>query len=232
MLEIEDVHAGYDAGNVLQGVTISIKEGEVVALVGRNGVGKSTLIRTVMGEVIARKGSVRFLDQEILNMASYERAHLGLGYVPQGRDVFPLLTVEENLHMGQFINKQKTRMRYDMVYEYFPILKRRLSQKAGTMSGGEQQMLSIGRALVGDPLLLLLDEPSQGVQPTIVREIGESVKGLNLKEGLTVLLVEQNLDLMQALAQRAYVMDKGRVLSELSRQEVLDTERITSYLAI
>jgi urea ABC transporter ATP-binding protein UrtE len=232
MLKIDNLHGGYDAGNVLQGLNVSIAEGEVVALVGRNGVGKSTLIKMVMGELAARQGSILFRDQEIARLESHKRAHLGMGYVPQGRDAFPELTVEENLRMGQFINKQKARMRYDMVYEYFPFLKTRLTQKAGTLSGGEQQMLTIGRALVGDPYLLLLDEPSEGVQPSIVHEIGESIVKLNRKEGLTVLIVEQNLDLMQALSQRAYVIDKGRVIKELGRDEVLNTELVTGYLAI
>ena len=215
MLTTQDLYTGYDAGNVLQGVSVSVRQGEIVALVGRNGVGKSTFIKAVIGELAIRSGSIIFRGKDITHFKAHHRAHLGIGYVPQGRDVFPQMTVQENLYMGQFINKEKLEPRYDLAYGYFPFLKERLSQKAGTLSGGEQQMLAIGRALVGAPHLLLLDEPSEGVQPSIVQEIGESINMLNSREGLTVLLVEQNLDLMQKVVQRAYVIDKGRVVPNL-----------------
>jgi branched-chain amino acid transport system ATP-binding protein len=151
--------------------------------------------------------------------------------VPQGRDVFPELTVEENLMMGETINRAKTSLRYDLVYEYFPILHERRRQAAGTFSGGQQQMLAIGRALVGHPELLLLDEPSLGIQPSIVNEIGETLVRLNREESLTILLVEQNTRLIERVAQRAYAMDKGRVVANLAH-DALSRDALTEYLAV
>lgn len=232
MLSVKNIYSGYDTGNVLQGITFNIEKGEIVSLIGRNGVGKTTCIRTIIGEIPIRDGEILFYEQEVGKLRADQRAHLGIGYVPQGRDVFPQLTVKENILMGQFINKKKVKMRFDLVYSYFPILEERASQKAGTLSGGQQQMLAIARALVGDPFLLLLDEPSEGVQPSIVKEIGASIVKLNKEEGLTVLAVEQNLDLMQTISQRAYVVDKGAIVTHLVRSEIMDTEKVTKYLAI
>jgi branched-chain amino acid transport system ATP-binding protein len=154
-----------------------------------------------------------------------------MGCVPQGRDVFPELTVEENLMMGETVNRAKPSPRYDLVYEYFPILRERRRQAAGTFSGGQQQMLAIGRALVGHPELLLLDEPSLGIQPSIVLEIGETLVRLNRQEALTILLVEQNTRLIERMAQRAYAMDKGRIVANLA-QHVLKRDVLVEYLAV
>jgi urea ABC transporter ATP-binding protein UrtE len=232
LLEVRELVAGYGSGDILQGVTLMICAGEIVATIGRNGVGKSTLMKSIIGLLSARSGSIRLKERTITNLRADQRAALGIGYVPQGRDVFPELTVEENLLMGESINQTKTGPRYDLAYQYFPILRKRRRQTAGTFSGGEQQMLAIGRALVGRPELLLLDEPSLGIQPSIVQEIGESLMRLNREEGLSILLVEQNIGLISHIAQRAYAMDKGRIVASLSGDALQSREVLAEHLAI
>lgn len=231
-LRIEDVVAGYGTGNVLRGVHLTVRPGEVVATIGRNGVGKTTLIRTIMGLLSIRRGKVLLDGRNISPLRPHERAALGIGYVPQGREIFPELTVQENLGMGETINKRKKRARYDLVYEHFPVLRRRRRQLAGTLSGGEQQMLAIGRALVGDPRILLLDEPSVGIQPSIIKEISATLRRLKDEEGLTILLVEQNVALIEELSDRAYAMDKGRIVADLSRDDTRNRELLTRHLAV
>jgi urea transport system ATP-binding protein len=232
LLELRDVVAGYGSGDILQGVTLSIGTGEIVATIGRNGVGKSTLMKVIIGLLSARSGTIRFKGTAITNLRADQRAGLGIGYVPQGREVFPELTVEENLLMGEGINEGKAAPRYDLAYEYFPILRERRRQLAGTFSGGQQQMLAIGRALVGRPDLLLLDEPSLGMQPSIIQEIGESLIRLNRDEGLSILLVEQNIGLISHIAQRAYAMNKGRMVASLTRDALQRREVLAEHLAI
>ena len=232
LLEVRDLVAGYGSGDILQGVTLTIGACEIVATIGRNGVGKSTLMKAIIGLLSARSGSIRFKGRTITNLRADQRAALGIGYVPQGREVFPELTVEENLLMGEGINQAKTAPRYDLAYEYFPILRERRRQLAGTFSGGQQQMLAIGRALVGRPEVLLLDEPSLGIQPSIVQEIGESLIRLNREEGLSVLLVEQNIGLISHMAQRAYAMDKGCIVASLTRDALQRREVLVEHLAI
>lgn len=234
ILSVEDIYAGYGSGDVLQGVVVEIQRGEIVATIGRNGIGKSTLMKTMVGLLPVRKGVIRFNDQEITKSSSRWRARAGIGYVPQGREVFPELSVEENLLVGEQVGKDRPKrsLRYELVYEYFPILKQRRHQLGGTLSGGQQQMLAIGRALVGDPELLLLDEPSVGIQPTIIQQIGRSLIMLNEAEGLTIFMVEQNVGLIEAVVQRAYAMDKGRIVSTLDRDQVADRELMTKYLAM
>jgi urea transport system ATP-binding protein len=232
LLEVQGLMAGYGSGEILQGVDLKIEAGEIVATIGRNGVGKSTLMKTLIGLLPGHFGSIWFKGQAIAKLPAHQRAALGMGYVPQGRDVFPELTVEENLLMGEGINRAKARPRYDLAYAYFPILQARRHQLAGTFSGGQQQMLAIGRALVGQPELLLLDEPSLGIQPSIVQEIGESLTRLNREEGLSILLVEQNVGLISHMAQRAYAMDKGRVVATLTKDAVQHREILAEHLAI
>ena len=232
LLDVQGLMAGYGSGDILQGINLKIEGGEIVATIGRNGVGKSTLMKTIIGLLPARSGSIRFKGQAITSLPPHQRAALGMGYVPQGRDIFPELTVEENLLMGEGINEAKIRPRYDLVYAYFPILHARRRQRAGTFSGGQQQMLAIGRALVGRPELLLLDEPSLGIQPSVVQEIGESLTRLNREEGLSILLVEQNVGLISYLAQRAYAMDKGSVVATLTKDALQHREVLVEHLAI
>ena len=234
VLEVSNVRAGYGDGDVLLGIALRLLPGEIVAVVGRNGVGKTTFLKTVIGLIPVTAGSIRFWDTEVSALPARRRSAKGMGYVPQGRQIFPGLTVRENLLTGEQVNREakERRLRYDIVYNYFPILRDRGGQLAGTLSGGQQQMLAIGRALVGDPRLLLLDEPSAGIQPSIVQEICNSLAQLNQQEGLTILLVEQNIGVITQLAQRTYAMNKGRIQKELSAEEVVNREVLIQYLAL
>jgi urea transport system ATP-binding protein len=225
------LHAGYATGDVLQDVSIEVAPGEIVGVLGRNGVGKTTLMRALIGLLSVRRGSITFRGEDITRRPANRRAALGIGYVPQGREVFAHMSVLDNLRMGQFINRARE-FRPDQVYSYFPFLKDRSRQRAGTLSGGQQEMLAIARALVAGPDLLLLDEPSDGVQPSIVHDIGNFIVRLVEERPLGVLIVEQNIELMQRAAQRAYVMDKGRVVATLGKKELLNTELLASYLAV
>ena len=232
LLEVRALRGGYGGKPVLQGVDLDVREGEIVAVIGRNGVGKTTLLRTVMGLLPASAGSVRFRGAELGRLAAHRRARLGIGYVPQGREVFPRMTVEENLRVGEQISGRAAPEDYAEVYALFPILEERRAQRAGTLSGGQQQQLAIGRVLVGRPGLILLDEPSEGIQPNIVQEIGRIAVALNRRTGVTVVLVEQNLDLIRAMAGRCYVMDKGRVTAELAPEALADRDTVRRHLAV
>lgn len=232
LLEVQNLWAGYGSGDILQGVAFQIGHGEIVAMIGRNGVGKSTLMKTIIGILSASQGAISLKGEGITPLAAHERAWRGIGYVPQGREIFPELTVEENLLMGETINQSKQMPRYDLVYEYFPILRQQRRQLAGTFSGGQQQMLAIGRALVGRPDLLLLDEPSMGIQPSIIQAIGRALVKLNQEEKLTILLVEQNTGLIAQVAHRAYAMDKGRIVATLTREKLVDRNKLVQYLAV
>ncbi len=232
LLSASDLRSGYATSDVLQDVGVTVERGEIVGVLGRNGVGKTTLMKTLIGLLPARAGQIVFRDQDVTKLSADRRARLGIGYVPQGRGIFPHMTVRDNLRMGGLINASKQSLDFDLVFGYFPILKKRLSQRGGTLSGGQQAMLAIARALISTPDLLLLDEPSDGVQPNIVEEIGEFIKSLNEEKGLTVLIVEQNIDLMQTVAKRAYALDKGRVIASVNHEELMDTQRVAAFLAI
>jgi urea ABC transporter ATP-binding protein UrtE len=232
LLSVQNLVAGYGSGDILQGVTLEIWPGERIATIGRNGVGKSTLMKTIIGLLSIRSGSIYLRGESISHLRADQRAALGIGYVPQGREIFPELTVEENLMMGETINCAKRALRYDLVYEYFPVLRERRRQVAGTFSGGQQQMLAIGRALVGRPNLLLLDEPSLGIQPSIIQEIGQTLVRLNREEELTILLVEQNMRLIEHVAVRAYAIDKGRIVASLTPELLKEREALVEYLAV
>ena len=232
ILNVQDLRAGYGGKPVLQGVNLSVREGEIVAVIGRNGVGKSTLMKTLIGLIGTMSGEISFGGRSIGGLEAYRRAKLGIGYVPQGRDVFPRMTVRENLQVGEAMCGRAEASAYDKVYELFPILKERAGQSAGTMSGGQQQQLAIGRVLIGGPKMILLDEPSEGIQPSIVQEIGRIIVDFNRRTGITIVFVEQNLDLIRAIAQRCYVMDKGRIVAELNPHELDDRDNIRKYLAV
>jgi len=232
LLTTSALRSGYATGDVLQDVDITVERGEVVGVLGRNGVGKTTLMKTLIGLLPVRAGGIVFRDDDVSRLTADQRARLGIGYVPQGRGIFPDMTVRDNLRMGGLINAAKQSLDFDLVFGYFPFLKERLAQRGGTLSGGQQAMLAIARALISSPDLLLLDEPSDGVQPSIVQEIGGFIKSLNAEMGLTVLIVEQNIDLMQSLATRAYALDKGRVVAEVERESLMDTERVAKFLAV
>ena len=231
LLTVEGLRSGYGGKPVLQGVDLSVRDREVTAVIGRNGVGKSTLMKAVIGLLPTTDGTIRFNGANIGAETPHERARRGIGYVPQGRDVFPRMSVEENLRVGLSISGART-ADFESVYAYFPILKERRRQAAGTLSGGQQQQLAIGRVLVGQPALLLLDEPSEGIQPSIVQDIARIVVELNQKTGLTVVLVEQNIDMIRAMAQRCYVMDKGRIVASLDRSALDDEAEMRRHLAV
>lgn len=230
VLSIAGLTAGYGSGDILQGASLEVRRGDVVGVLGRNGVGKTTLMRTVMGLTPASAGSVAHNGTDVTGLDAEERAVRGFGYVPQGRLVFPHMSVEDNLRIGALERGRNWRRIEDM-YQRFPRLKERRRQRAGTLSGGEQEMLVIARALVGEPDILLLDEPSEGVQPNIVKDIGALIGELNAT-GITVLLVEQNVELMQVAARVGYVMEKGRITQALSEADMHDGERLRHVLSL
>ncbi|MBB4003429.1 MAG: ABC transporter ATP-binding protein [Aurantimonas endophytica] len=233
LLNTVGLWSGYGGKPVLQGVDMEVREGEIVAVIGRNGVGKSTLMKSLIGLLPADQGSVIFKGVAIDPLAAHRRARLGIGYVPQGRDVFPRMSVMENLEVGRSMSgKAPSKQLVEQIFGYFPILAERRGQAAGTMSGGQQQQLAIGRVLMGSPSLILLDEPSEGIQPNIVQDIARIMVGLNQSSGITIVCVEQNIDMIRAMAERAYVMDKGRITAELTPQSLEDRETVRRYLAV
>ena len=212
MLEISKLHAYYGKSHVLHGVDLHVKPGEIVSLLGRNGAGRSTLVKAAMGQVSAT-GTVKLKGQEILGLKAYQIAHQGLGYVPENRDVFPTLTVEQNLVLGQKKRGTAGRWSLDDMYRMFPRLQERRAVAAGVLSGGEQQMLTLCRTLMGDPDLIMIDEPTEGLAPKIVALVAEYL--LALKErGISVLLVEQKLAIAMEISQRVYVMGHGAIVFE------------------
>ncbi|WP_459192871.1 ABC transporter ATP-binding protein [Halosimplex sp. J119] len=231
LLELADVTVGYDAP-VLRNVDLSVKEGEIVGVVGKNGVGKTTLMKTVIGLLEPDQGTVAYRGTDVTGQSADERARAGMGYIPQGRDIFPGLTVEQNLKMGEHVNAGSDETRYEEVYDLFPVLEERADQDGETLSGGQQQMLAIARALVADPDLLLLDEPSEGVQPSIVDQISEDMRAINEELGTTILFVEQNLGVIRSMADRCYAMERGEIVDELGAEALADEDTIASYLAV
>lgn len=215
MLTVERVGAAYGQSEVLVGVDLEIGAGEAVALLGRNGVGKTTLLRSIIGLHRVNRGSMRLDDDDFTNYAPYRRARLGIGYVPQGRGIFPHLTVEENLAMGiSALSGRQIRSKghLDRVFALFPTLERLRARKGGVLSGGEQQQLAIGRALLGEPRLLLLDEPTEGIQPSIVQEIEAALSAIRRELSVALLLVEQHLSFAWSIAERYYVMQRGTMV--------------------
>lgn len=231
VLAVSGLWANYGATPILQGVDIQIGKGEIVGLIGRNGVGKTTTMRCLIGLLRATAGSIRVLGQDLTGQPADAFARLGIGYIPQGREVFPRMTVAENLTVGELIGGPKGKKQPDLVYQYFPRLAERRNQMAGTMSGGEQQQLAIGRALIGNPALMLLDEPSEGIQPSIVQMICEALKSIRNELGTTILFVEQNLDTILAISERCYVMEKGRITAEIPPGGVT-SEAVRGHLSI
>lgn len=212
MLEVQDLHAYYGKSHILQGVDFHVEAGEVVSLLGRNGVGRSTTVKAIMGEV-PPQGTIRFKGQEIAGWPSYRIARLGLGYVPENRDIFPSLTVRQNLLMGVKDPRQQGRWKLEDMLAMFPNLAERADTAAGVLSGGEKQMLTICRTLMGNPDLVMIDEPTEGLAPLIVQQVGDLIAEI-ARRGLAILLVEQKLSIAMRISHRVYVMGHGRMVFE------------------
>jgi urea transport system ATP-binding protein len=231
-LTVSEVHSFYGPSHVLHGANLEVQAGKIAVLLGRNGMGKTTLLRAITGLTPARTGEITFDGTHIERLKPYDIFDLGVGYVPQGRHMFPQLTVHENLRMGLRNKRQSKSPIFERLFTYFPVLSERLTQKAGTLSGGEQQQLAIARALAGEVSLMLLDEPTEGIQPSIVDEILELLVQINRSEGLTILLAEQNMELALDIAEDYFVMDKG-VVAETGSVAAIDKERVISkYLVM
>ena len=225
MLKIEDINVYYGKIHALKNVSFAVQEGEVVALIGANGAGKSTTLKTISGMLHSRTGSIRFLDEDISHTESHKLLYKGLAHVPEGRRIFLQMTVLENLEMGAYIHKSPTKAELDDIFDRFPRLLERKNQIAGTLSGGEQQMLAMGRALISHPKLLMLDEPSMGLAPILVQQIFDIVKELH-KAGTTILLVEQNAEMALKVANRAYVLESGAITLSGTGKELAASDAI------
>ena len=234
MLEVRDLRVHYGAVEAVKGVSFQINAGEIISLIGANGAGKSTILRALTGLVRPSSGTIEFHGQSLVGLAPHQIIRLGIGHVPEGRRLFPKMSVMENLKMGAYLRKNKAEIEetLEMVYEHFPILKERTKQRAGSLSGGEQQMLATARALMNRPQLLMLDEPSIGLSPILTAEIGKIVQQINAM-GVTTILVEQNAMLALTLGQRGYVLETGSIAMQGEAQELLLNEGVKkAYLGI
>lgn len=227
MLKVEGLHTYYGNIHALKGIDLDVKKGEIVSLIGSNGAGKSTLLSTITGIAHAQSGNIIFKGNRITNTEPYNITKMGISISPEGREVFPALTVEENLRLGAFTVKDKKKISdgYERVYQLFPRLKERIMQSAGTLSGGEQQMLAIGRALMSNPELLLLDEPSLGLAPNFVLIIFDLIRSIN-KQGVTILLIEQNANMALSVSNRAYVLENGNVSMSGDAKQIANDPRV------
>ncbi|MEM2464534.1 MAG: ABC transporter ATP-binding protein [Candidatus Bathyarchaeia archaeon] len=228
MLKVENVDAAYGDLQVLWSVSLDVLKGEFVSIIGSNGAGKTTLLKTISGMLMPKKGGIKFFEQDVTFLEPHKRAALGIGHVMEGRRLFPYLTVEENLKMGAYLKEawEKRKETLELVFELFPRLKERRKQRAGTLSGGEQQMLAIGRALMLRPKLLLLDEPSLGIAPKLTLSIFDTIKKINEYEGVAILLVEQNVHMALNISERSYVLENGRIVLEGASKELLNNPRV------
>ena len=225
MLKIDDIHVYYGAIHAIKGVSFEVHEGEIVALIGANGAGKSTILKTISGLMHPRSGSISFMDQDITHTDAYKLVRHGLAHVPEGRRIFLQMSVQDNLEMGAFTQKAVSKEDLEMVFDLFPRLKERRYQVAGTLSGGEQQMLAMSRALMSHPKLMMLDEPSMGLAPILVNQIFDMVKQLHAS-GTTILLVEQNASKALEIADRAYVLETGKVTLSGTGPELAESDSV------
>jgi len=231
VLRIQKINQLYNQSHILWDLGLDVREGTCGCLLGRNGVGKTTLLKCITGLLPVRDGQILLNGQDITRMSTENRALAGIGYVPQGREIFPLLTVEENLKISLGARGDRARQIPEQIYQLFPVLKEMKSRRGGDLSGGQQQQLAIGRALVLDPKLLILDEPTEGIQPNIVRDIGEVIRKLNREMGLTVLLVEQKLPFARRTADDFFIMERGRVVADGPIADLSD-ELVQQYLTV
>jgi urea transport system ATP-binding protein len=231
MLKIQSANQFYGESHILRDLSLEAATGKCTCVMGRNGVGKTTLLKAIMGLLPLRSGRIVFDGRDITKRPTEERAPLGVGYVPQGREIFPQLTVEENLKISLGARRQKARSVPEHIYQMFPVLREMKRRRGGDLSGGQQQQLAIGRALVLDPKLLILDEPTEGIQPNIVREIGDVIKKLNREAGITVLLVEQKLPFARRIADDFCILQKGAVVAQ-GAIDALSDELVGRYLSV
>ncbi len=232
ILELREVATAYGQSQVLHGITLGVAEGEVVCLLGRNGAGKTTTLRSIIGLTPPRSGRITFRGQEIAGRPPFEIARLGMGYVPDDRRIFPDLSVEENLEIARRVARRDGRWTAERIYDLFPVLHRLRGNRGTALSGGEQKMLAIGRALMGNPALLLLDEPSEGLSPLVVRSLVEALKQIR-DEGVTLLVADQNLKFARKIASRGYIMEKGRIQYEGTMEALwADAAVVQKYLAV
>jgi branched-chain amino acid transport system ATP-binding protein len=231
-LEVDNVTAGYGPITVLREVSMQVGSSEVLGVLGRNGMGKSTLIRCLCGLIRPDSGRILFDGRDVTALAAHDRARLGMTTVVQGRGMFPKLTVRESLEMGRIASGRVRRSRIDEVLDYFPRLRERLNQSAGTLSGGEQQMLAIGRGLMTDPKLILLDEPSDGIMPVLVNQIADVLLAINRNEQMTLVVVEQNVPMLFRMTNRFIILEKGQIVVAGSREQIAASEVMKEYLAI
>lgn len=228
MLKIEQMDAYYGESRVIPGLNLQAKKGEITCLIGRNGVGKSTTLKSIMGLVKTRTGRILLADQDIIHMKTYDRVKKGIGYVPQGRDIFPQMTVQENIELGLQALGGKGKVP-EYIYDLFPILPKFAKRKGGDLSGGQQQQLAIARALVTDPKILILDEPTEGIQPSIIQDIGEAIRRVNKELDITVLIVEQYLDFVLGISDALYVMEKGSIVLQ-GRTKEMDPRKVQKMM--
>lgn len=228
MLKIEQMDAYYGESRVIPGLNLQAKKGEITCLIGRNGVGKSTTLKSIMGLVKTPTGRILLADQDIIHMKTYDRVKKGIGYIPQGRDIFPQMTVQENIELGLQALGGKGKVP-DYIYDLFPILPKFAKRKGGDLSGGQQQQLAIARALVTDPKILILDEPTEGIQPSIIQDIGEAIRRVNKELDITVLIVEQYLDFVLGISDALYVMEKGFIVLQ-GRTKEMDPRKVQKMM--
>ncbi len=230
-LRMENVSAGYDESLILKGINLEVGKKQVVALLGRNGVGKTTLLKTILGLLPARTGDILVEGRSVLGLPTNKRARLGIGYVPQGRDIFPGLTVWENLKISLAASKSTGEDRLDEVYELFPVLKDMLKRKGGVLSGGQQQQLAIGRALLTNPQLLMFDEPTEGIQPSIIDQIEDAIQTIRQRYQVSIILVEQYLDFAKAASDYFYILERGSIVHQGPTGDLTD-ELIARHLTV
>ena len=232
MLDVRGLHSGYGRIPILTGIDLSVAEGEHVGILGHNGMGKTTLLRTLMGYLPTTAGQVSLLGRDITRLSPTARARLGVGYVPQGREIFPALSVMDNLRMGCLLAKQDEQATIEDILSSFPRLKAYLDRLGGALSGGEQQLLALARCLCGGPRIVLLDEPTEGIQPSIIEEIAETLQEVGRRRALTILLVEQNLGFIAALSHRVLILQKGVITREISPEMARDRAMVDEFVGM